>query len=266
MHRDRTHFYSNRKRHTARPVSAVFSRAPEATFGANPPNGAVVHYYLNDKPKQEIALEFLDANGKQIRKFTAKPPKEGAQPPPPTPGEPNVPMENGLNEFVWNYRLPNATTLPGLILWGGSLAGPRVMPGNYQVKLTVDGKTIGTENFTVKADPRLSTTQEEFQKQFDFLSQTSAKLSQTHEAILEIRDLRKQFEDLSARLKPEQKDLKDKAADITKKLTAIEEELMQTKIKSSQDALNYPIKLNNKLAALASSVDSADFPPTAQIV
>ena len=117
-------------------------------------------------------------------------------------------MENGLNKFVWNYRLPNATTLPGLILWGGSLAGPRVVPGNYQVKLTVDGKTIGTENFTVKADPRLATTPEEFQKQFDFLSQTSAKLSQTHEAILEIRDLRKQFEDLSARLKSEQKDLK----------------------------------------------------------
>ena len=117
-----------------------FQPAAEATFGANPPNGAVVHYYLNDKPKQEIALEFLDANGKQIRKFTAKPPKEGAQPPPPTPGEPSVPMENGLNKFVWNYRLPNATTLPGLILWGGSLAGPRVVPGNYQVKLTVDGK------------------------------------------------------------------------------------------------------------------------------
>ena len=243
--------------------------APDATFGANPPSGAVIHYYLKEKPKQEISIEFLDANGKSVRKFTGKPDKETDQSQPQGGGrrgggEPNVPMENGLNEFVWNYRLPNATTLPSLILWGGSLAGPRVVPGNYQVKLTVDGKTIGTENFTVKADPRLATTQEEFQKQFDFLSQTSAKLSQTHEAILEIRDLRKQFEDLSARLKPEQKDLKDKAADITKKLTAIEEELMQTKIKSSQDALNYPIKLNNKLAALASSVDSADYEPTAQ--
>ncbi len=65
-------------------------------------------------------------------------------------------------------------------------------------------------------------------------------------------------------MKPEQKDLKDKAFEIVKKLTAVEEELMQTKIKSSQDALNYPIKLNNKLAALASSVDSADYAPTAQ--
>jgi hypothetical protein len=149
-------------------------------------------------------------------------------------------------------------------MWGGSLAGPRVAPGNYQVRLTVDGKPVGTEAFTVKPDLRLTTTQEEFQKQFDFLLKANQKLTETHEAILEIRDVRKQLEDLSARFKPEQKDLKDKAGEIVKKLTAIEEELMQTKIKSSQDALNYPIKLNNKLAALASTVDAADYAPTNQ--
>lgn len=246
-----------------------FQPAADTTFGVNPPNGAVVHYYLKEKPKQEIALEFFDAGGKSVRKFTAKPPKEGEQ----TPaqgggrggaGEPPLPLETGLNRFVWNYRLPNATTIPGLILWGGSLAGPRIVPGNYQVKLSIDGKLVGAENFAVKADPRLSTTPEEFQKQFDFLSKSRDKLSQTHEAILEIRDLKKQLDDLSARLKPEQKDLKDKAADINKKLTAVEEELIQTKIKSSQDALNFPIKLNNKLAALASGADSADYAPTAQ--
>ena len=83
---------------------------------------------------------------------------------------------------------------------------------------------------------------------------------------MEIRDLRKQFEDLSARLKPDQKDLKDKAADIIKKLTAVEEELIQTKIRSSQDAFNYPIKLNNKLAALGSTVDGADYPPLIKVM
>jgi hypothetical protein len=174
-------------------------------------------------------------------------------------------MEIGLNQFVWNYRLPNAAGLPGLIMWGGSLAGPRVAPGNYQARFSVDGKAIATENFTVNADPRLATTQEDFQKQYDFLSKTRGKLTETHEAITEIRDVRKQLEDLTARIKdPAQKDLRDKAADIIKKITAVEEELMQTKIKSSQDALNYPIKLNNKLAALASSVDSADYAPTNQ--
>jgi len=241
-----------------------FQLPANATIGANPPNGAVIHYFLKDKPKQDVTLEFLDASGKTIRKFTGRVPKEGAPAQPPTPGEPPVSFEAGLNRFVWNYRLPNATGLPGLIMWGGSLAGPRVAPGNYQVRLAVDGKPVATESFMVKADPRLSTTQEDFQKQFDFLLKSNQKLTATHEAILEIRDVRKQLEDLSARLKPEQKEVKDKAAEIMKKLTAVEEELIQTKIKSSQDALNFPIKLNNKLAALSSSVDSADYAPTNQ--
>ena len=237
----------------------------EATFGANPPNGAVVHYFLKSKPQKEITLEFLDAGSKTVRKITTKTAKEGT---PAAPqgrfGEPTVPAEIGLNEFVWNYRLPNATGLPGLILWGGSLAGPKVVPGNYQIRLSVDGNVVGTENFIIKTDPRLATTQEEFQKQFDFLLKTRDKISETHEAILEIRDLKKQFEDLSGRLKSEQKDLKDKAAEIMKNLTAVEEELIQTKIKSGQDALNFPIKLNNKLAALNAVVDGADYPPANQ--
>ena len=249
-----------------RTTGGGFQLPKNAPLGANPPNGAVINYYLKTKPK-EITLEFLDATGKVLRKFTGKSQTENAQAQqaPQRGEEPNLPIDNGLNQFVWNYRLPNATNLPGLILWGGSLAGPRVAPGNYSVRFSVDGKLISTESFTVKADTRLATTQEDFQKQFDLMSKINQKLTQTHEAILEIRDVRKQLEDLSARMKaPEQKDLRDKAADISKKLTAIEEELIQTKIKSSQDALNFPIKLNNKLAALSSAVDSADFAPTKQ--
>jgi photosystem II stability/assembly factor-like uncharacterized protein len=245
-----------------------------ATVGANPPNGAVVHYWLKSKPAKEVTLEFLDATGKSLRKFTGRVQTEGAPAPAGGPGggggfgggggEPPVPAEVGMNRFVWNYRLPNATTVPGMIFWGGSTAGPRVVPGNYQVRLSVDGKVAGTQNFSIKADPRLATTQAQFVEQFEFLSKTREKLSQTHGAILEIRDLRKQLEDLSGRLSQDQKDVKDRAAAIIKSLTAVEEELVQTKIRSSQDALNYPIKLNNKLAALSSSVDSSDDPPTKQ--
>ena len=240
-----------------------------ATVGANPPNGAVINYYLKTKPK-EISLEFLDSSGKTVRKLTGRPNVEGEQPQ--QQGgrgrggeEPNLPTEPGLNQFVWNYRLQSATNVPGMILWGGSLAGPKIVPGSYQVRFAVDGKTIATENFTVKSDPRLATTAADFQKQFDLMQQIGQKLTQTNEAILEIRDVRKQFEDLSARMKsPEQKILKDQAAEITQKLTAVEDALIQTKIKSSQDALNFPIKLNNKLAALSSTVDGGDFAPTRQ--
>ncbi|MDQ2745799.1 MAG: glycosyl hydrolase [Acidobacteriota bacterium] len=237
-----------------------------ATVGANPPNGAVVNYYLKSKPK-EITIEFTDAAGKTVRKFSGK---SETVPAAQTGGrsrgeEPNLPTEIGFNQFVWNYRLPNATNIPGLILWGGSLAGARIVPGNYTARLTVDGKVIASENFAVKADPRMTTTAADFQKQFDLMSKINAKITETHDAILEMRDLRKQFEDLSARLKsPDQKDLRDRAAEIGKKLTAVEDELNQSKIKSGQDALNFPIKLNNKLAALGASVDSSDTAPTAQ--
>jgi photosystem II stability/assembly factor-like uncharacterized protein len=249
-----------------------FQLSSTATVGANPPNGAVIHYFLNTKPK-EVALEFLDSAGKVIRKFSGRAQQEQQQPQPQGGGggfgaaarEPNLTIDTGLNRFVWNYRLPSATNIPGLILWGGSLSGPRVVPGNYQVRLTVDGKAVGTESFAIKADPRLGLTAEDLQKQYDLMSKVLAKLTETHDAILEMRDIRKQLDDLSGRLKdPSQKELVDRAKEIGKKLTAVEEELIQTKIKSSQDALNYPIRLNNKLAALASAVDSADFAPTAQ--
>lgn len=124
-----------------------FQLPATATVGANPPTGVVTHYWLKAKPK-EVTLEYLDASGKMLRKLTGKPPVEGQASPPPAPGsDPNLSTEIGLNRFAWNYRLPNATTLPGLIMWGGSLAGPKVVPGNYQVRLSVDGKAIATVVF-----------------------------------------------------------------------------------------------------------------------
>ncbi len=231
-----------------------FGSSQTSTVGANPPNGAVIHYWLRTKPKQ-ASLEFIDAKGTVIRRFANTP----------SQGTPPMATEVGLNRFVWNLRMPNNTGLPGLIMWAGTLNGPRIVPGNYQVRLVVDGKAVGSESFTLRADPRMSTTAADFQKQFDFLSTAGKKLSDTHSAIAEIRDLKKQLEDLSGRLKPDQKETKDQASAIVTKLDAIEEELIQTRIRSGQDALNYPIKLNNKLAALIASVDgNSDYPPTAQ--
>lgn len=251
-----------------RTAGGGFRLPANATVGQNPPNGVVTHYYLKEIPTKEIALEYLDQNGNVLRSFIKKPdtkPSEDTPPETPSPDGPPLPAEIGLNTFVWNYRLPNATTLPGLIMWGGSLAGPRVVPGNYQVRLRVDGKIIATETFSIKSDPRLSTTQEDFVKQFTLMSQISSKVTETHKAILEIRDTRQQLETISRRLIPaDNKSLIDLAKDISKELTEIEEILIQTKIKSSQDALNFPIKLNNKMAALGSSVDSSDDAPTNQ--
>ncbi len=251
-----------------------FQLPPTATVGANPPSGVVVNYYLKQKASQEVTIEFLDAENKVIRKFTKRPDPIGGAPAPDATagggfgrggaGDPPVATEAGLNTFVWNFRLPNATTFPGIILWGGSLAGPRIPPGNYQVRLSVGGKAVSTETFAVKADPRLTTTADDFTRQFALMQKINAKLSETNGAIIEIRDTRTQLENMSRRLKtPDQKDLIDKARDIGRKLTDIEEALYQTKNRSGQDPLNFPIRLNNKLAGVSSFVDSSDEGPPA---
>ena len=149
-----------------------------------------------------------------------------------------------------------------MILWSGETRGPRAVPGTYQVKLTVGTNTM-TQSFEVKKDPRVETTQEEFAKQFDLLMKIRDKLTETHEAILKIRDLRKQIDDVTSRMKDQQA-IMGAAKSLKANLTAIEETLYQTKNQSSQDPLNFPVRLNNKLAALAGVVAAADAAPTDQ--
>jgi photosystem II stability/assembly factor-like uncharacterized protein len=256
-----------------------FPLGPTATLGRNPPNGVVVYYSLKAKPTADVDLEFLDSAGKSIRKFTARVRKqgEGAQaqaPAGPPPGEggfggggapPPVPVEVGLNRFVWDTRYPDAVRFPGMILWAGETRGPKLPPGTYQVKLTVEGKSY-TQNFEIKADPRLTTTPADYAKQLELGLKIRDKLSETHNAIIQIRDVRKQVEDLLKRVagQPNFKVVNDAGTALNKKLTTIEEALYQTKNQSSQDPLNFPIRLNNKLAALGGVVGSAEAAPTAQ--
>jgi hypothetical protein len=152
-----------------------------------------------------------------------------------------------------------------MILWGGDVRGPRVVPGSYQVRLTVDGKTF-TENFEVKPDPRLTTTSADYAKQLEFGLRIRDKVTETHNAIIQIRDVRKQVDDLLKRVagQPGFKTINDSASVLKKKLAAVEESLYQTKNQSSQDPLNFPIRLNDKLASLTGVLSSADTAPTEQ--
>lgn len=243
------------------------------TVGQNHPAGAAIWYHLKEKPKGEVTLEILDGSGKSIRKFSSRAATgEGAAPGGAEEGggraggsAPRLSAEKGLNRFDWDLRYPDATRFPGLILWAGMLSGPKAVPGTYQVRLTLDGQSV-TENLVVRPDPRIPTTQEEFQKQFDLLLKIRDKLTETHNSIVAIRDARKQINDYAARVKsqPEAKPIVDAAKSLSDKLTVIEEALYQTKNQSSQDPLNYPIRLNNKLAALAGSIAGPDAQPTDQ--
>jgi photosystem II stability/assembly factor-like uncharacterized protein len=243
-------------------------RGGTAAVGENPASGAVVYYSLKSRPQGDVNIEILDSAGKSVNKFSSRPPAQPQEAPSPE-GEEGPPRgapparagaNAGMNRFVWNLRYPDATGFPGLIMWAGSLTGPTVAPGTYTVKLTVDGKTQ-SQTFEVKKDPRLSTTQEEYTKQVTLALQIRDKLTETNEGVIRIREIRKQLEDYTRR---DDKRVADAASALSRKLTAVEEELYQTRNRASEDPLNFPIKLNNKLAHVLGVVESSDNQPTQQ--
>jgi len=253
-----------------------FQLPPSGAQGQNPTAGAVVYYSFKEKPKDDVTIEFLDSAGKLIRKFSSKAPAEAharrgesaaeqeaedPDEPRPSPTAERVPVEAGLNRFVWNLRYPDATTFPGLIMWAGNVRGPAVVPGKYQVRLTAGGKTQ-TQTFEIKKDHRLATTPEDYAKQLELATQIQKKLSDSNAAVIEIREIRRQLNEYAERVKNSK--IVDAAKALAKSLTAIEEALYQTKNRASEDPLNFPIKLNNKLAALEGVVESSDDPPPAQ--
>jgi photosystem II stability/assembly factor-like uncharacterized protein len=228
------------------------------TEGENPPSGVVLHYYLNEPPPKgtRLELELLEAGGKLIRRFAT----EGE------PAAPRLEAKKGMNRFVWDLRYPAAESFPGMVLWGG-LPAPLAVPGKYQARLRLadQGQAVA---FEVKPDPRSSATPEDYEAQFRFLIAARDKLTAAHRGIKQIRDVRDQLQALGKRLKP-RKDSADVLAAsgaLEKKLTAIEEALHQTKARSPQDVLNYPIRLNNRLASLAGVVSAGDSRPTDQAV
>ena len=214
-----------------------------------------------------ITLEILDQKGQVVRKYPPKTPPQEEGPEsgaeffrPPDRG---LPVDAGLDRFVWDLRYEGASRVPRSPLWGGSTDGPEALPGTYQVRLTVNGKTY-TAPLEIKADPRLNVSQQDLQKQFDLLVKIRERVTQTHDTVNLIRNIRDQITALNKRLEndPHAKVIADAGKQLDKKMTEVEEALIQTKAKSSQDVLNYPIRLNNQLVALGGVVASADSAPT----
>ena len=233
---------------------------PSPTWGANPPNGIMTFYYLNEELNKdsEFKLEFMESDGDVIKTFTNK--KDMKNP------SPIADTKKGINRFVWNMRYPDAKKVPNAVMWGGTHIGPKAVPGQYKVKMTVDGKSQ-TQTFNILKDPRVSTTQSDFQDQFDLLMDIRNRTTEINEKILTIRSIKDQINTLTSLMKEsgfKNENLTKAGKELVKSLSTIEEELIQVKSKSRQDPLNYPIKLDNKIAALVRVVSSVDARPTAQ--
>lgn len=215
-----------------------------ATAGTNRPGGVLVYYFMKEKPKDELKIEFLDEKNLALKTFSTK----GVN------GD-TLKVKAGSNEFNWNLRLENAEGFEGLIMWAANLRGPKVIPGTYKVRMTLDG-VAQEQSFKVLADPRYESTQEDLASQFKFLVGVRDKLTETHQTIKLIRQYRSEMDSLEK--KPENLEA------ILTEMDEIEKTLYQTQNKSGQDPLNYPIRLNNKLAHLSSVVGNGDYKPTDQ--
>jgi photosystem II stability/assembly factor-like uncharacterized protein len=257
---------------------------PKITFidaGNNPPDGVMIHYLLGSTPKEEITLTILDAEGNEVRSYKSKPAKEegsepttggGADFPAALTGadeeddkQPKIPAKEGLNHFVWNLRAADARRITTK---GGDqpgVTGPKVPPGQYQVRLTA-GDWSATEAFQVLIDPRVDATQADLDQQYALGLKVRDKHSELNDGVNTLRAVREQVEGWAKRAKGTEAGttLADQAKALKEQLDAIEGQLMQVKAQSSQDTLNYPAMLNTKLAGLGWAIASADARPTQQ--
>jgi photosystem II stability/assembly factor-like uncharacterized protein len=216
--------------------------------GKNPPDGVIVTYFLRGTPK-DITLTFIDSRGRTIRSYTKRPADAD-----PKDKEPRVPIEPGMNRFVWDMRYPDAGKIDDepqvMDQLEGALRGAVAPPGAYSVRLDADGEK-SEARFEIRTDPRIRATQADLDAQFALRTKLRDLLDRDHVAVNRLREARK--------------DPRTSAA--TKRtLDAIESQLMQPKAKSRQDTLNFGVRLNHRIAALIGSVGSADAVPTRQSV
>ncbi|HMX40150.1 MAG TPA: glycosyl hydrolase, partial [Saprospiraceae bacterium] len=255
------------------------------TTGENHPNGTVIHFFLRDRPadKDTVTLAILENDGDTIKVFSNlydKPesrknlaskfgPLNLSFPAPASTGAgaTATPTAGGARSFVWNHRYPDAERFEGMILWSYDLEGPKAVPGTYRVRLSAAGKTE-EQSFIILPDPRTQTSAQVYAQQFEFVTSVGDKLTAAHRAIKEIRNVRGQIKTLREAMPKEErfKAISTLSSRMDSTMTSVEEALYQTKNRSSQDPLNFPVRLNDKLANLMGLTVEGDFPPTQQAI
>ena len=243
--------------------------------GQNAPNGVTIDYYLKNKPKKELKLIFFTEKGDTVRTLSSTK-RENGEPikiskefyeDKTIPRGGVLPADSGLNRIHWDMRYPDATKLDQPSpMWAGSTIGPRAVPGNYKVKLFIGDSLISEQTFVIKEDPRYKVSQKDLDEQLALLLKINKKLSETDQAINDLRKIRTQMNTYIGSVEDTAfaSQLRKISKPILDSLQGIEDALVQWKAKAGQDLLNYPIRLNDQLAGIASAVRSVDSAPTKQ--
>ncbi len=244
-----------------------YKPAPVVRVGGS---AATVMYRLA-QPNQIVTLEFLDAAGKSIKKFAST----DTQPTPPEGrggggggrggfgGPPQVTNKVGVNTYRWDMRYPDASNFRGMILWAGGVQGPAIAPGKYMVRLTVGSDKPLTETLMVKRDPRSTATDADLIAQTKFALQLRDRMTEADDAVKKIRSVKEQLDERAPKM-ANVKDFAMLSKSLTDSLGSVEDSVYQTRNKSGEDPLNFPVRLNNQIAALLGFVQSGDRRPPPQ--
>jgi hypothetical protein len=254
-----------------RQLKPEVTRAPFHLFEPRPSirplKPAVIDYYLS-KSGEKVKIEILDAKGQLIRSFDSAVSPTNI---PSDPGDGSIPAgpstaptaKVGSNRFTWDLRYPGAITFPGIVLrYAAPGEGPTAPPGEYSVRLTVNG-TAETRPLRIEKDPRLTDVSDaDLQEQFRLAMQIRDQTDRAHRSVLEIRSIREQLKQRAQAANDAA--LNQRSSQIASKLDEVEQDLYQVRNRSPRDTLNYPIKLNNQLAVLQHEVDTGEYRPTDQ--
>lgn len=240
---------------TYRTKGGSSSRSSKLT-GSNHPNGVITHFYINKLEENDnVKLIYFNKKGDTLATFSNKAKEKNKK----------LKVKKGGNTFVWDTRGKGAEKLKGMIFWWASFSGPKAVPGEYKVQLVVNGATQ-TKDFTIVPDPRAEASVADMQKQYNFITEVNETVNKAHTSIKKMRKITAQLSAFEKQYKDTEatKELVEKAKTMREKLENIEKELYQTKNRSNQDPLNFPIKLTNKLAHINSLIGLDDFAPTDQ--
>ncbi len=223
--------------------------------GKNPPDGVVVTYFLDSQPEGEATLTFMTDGGEVIRHLSSM------------DGTPRVPVRQGANRFVWDMRHEGARRVEGESEAGRPMYVPIIPPGSYRVRLQVDDEAW-EQSFEVLADPRVSVSQEDLERQHALLIAIRDKVSESSDAVATVRNVVGQVEYLVERADGSagEEVVTEAAESLTEKLSAIEDELLLGSLSSDTPMRGafYARGLRSRLASLGDTVGMADGAPTQQ--
>ncbi|MDG2241223.1 MAG: hypothetical protein P8L30_13555 [Longimicrobiales bacterium] len=240
-------------RHAYRLASGGFGGFAE-NVGQNPPSGAIVQYYMAEEPAEgdSVTVEIMSTAGEIIRTYSTHPDEDVS------PGAQPITVEAGHNRLAWNLRHEQIPNIPGAYVFG-SLAGRRVIPGTYQVRLTA-GDFTQTQSLEVRKDPRVDATMAEYVEQDQFVAQVARELTDIHHAAIDVNDVDDQVETLMGRIEGRDgADVVGEAADaLMEELTTVADSLYQARVVDGQTVINFPSRLKFQYVVLHGNAEGAE--------